>query len=119
MLMLTRTCLLLLLFVLVIGCRQHIVETGEIKSLTLSSYKQGSVAETAVINDASTIAKLISQVNDARQEPAVFMKEYEISVAYPQRNLTILVRHHFFKIDGVPYRANEDIGERLALLMKK
>jgi hypothetical protein len=111
----------LLLFVVVCftACRRHIVETVGIKALTVTSYKEGNVAGTVVIRDGAAITDFLGRVNRSKEDPAVFLPDYTVLVNYSQRELTILVNRDGLKIDGVAYRANEDIGTTVASFLKR
>lgn len=110
---------LLFLIILVVSCRQRIVESGDIKSLTVSSYAQGNMTGTMNIYDAPIIAELVNRMNHSKQEPSVFIRDYEVVIAYPERKLTILVNRNRFKVNGVTYIADEDIEARLTFFLKK
>jgi hypothetical protein len=110
----------LLLFVVVCftACRQHIFESAGIKALTVTSYKEGSVAGKVVIRDGAAIADFVNRVNRSEKDPAVFLPDYAVVVNYSQRELTILVNRDRLKIDGVAYRANEDVGATVASFLR-
>ena len=108
--------IVMLLFVSLSGCKHDLVDQNA-RGITIIIHPVGKPQDTVVITNKHEISGILSEINSAHREVAKFKADYGLEVQYSYGVKRISFNHSYIRIEGIPYKADCDIGDKIRIIV--